>query len=264
MKNIYIVLALLLMGFSDMSFANRLDGDIVRSRCAAKELTQTQCAQLRNIAYNNGAGCITKAEYDYANIKKLAPMCNILNPTELFAVCTCGCFQEGTKIDAFNLAFAGDQQVNIEDIVRGAAAQQAAANFEVYAVTGDSRRSLLDYEPRSVSVVTEGEESKPLVLITTESGKTVGLSRQHGVLLANGKMIIAGNLKKHHKLLNKEGTVERIASIKEGPVGEVVYNLMTDAETENGHLVVANGLVLGDLYWQNILESEMARFRIRR
>ena len=188
MKKLHILLTLLIMTVSQAAMANRLIDAQYTSRCYATDLTQAQSAEARDIAYNVH-GCITQTEYNYAAANSLAPMCAApFASTTLFAVCTCDCFEEGTQINVLKKNANQDDVVSIEKIV------SKVKEYDVYSVTNDSTLSTLAFENRRINVVTDGPEDKPLVMITTESGIEIGLSELHGVLLANGKMVIASEL----------------------------------------------------------------------
>jgi len=239
------------------ALANRLDDDVYRSRCYTADLTAAQCADLRDYAYETD--CVTLEEYDYANTKKLAPICTPFPPVSLVAVCPCGCFEEGTNISTVNRVNGNDQLATIEDIVNN------YSSYEAYTVVANSTLTSLSYEPRGFDVVTDGVEEKPLVVVLTESGKRIGLSSRHGVLLISGTMTTATELSVGDVLVQADGSPDPIVSIEQGPVGEIVYNVLTETDDESGasHLIVAQGLIMGDLYWQNILDSEFRRFKIR-
>ncbi|WP_039911795.1 Hint domain-containing protein [Cellvibrio mixtus] len=274
MKISTFVLSVLLALVTNFAVAQtdpgRLKDATLASRCAASTLTQAQCAQYRQIAYYGytspitGAtvpGCITYNEYLYAGANSIAPICSQFPDAAgnypLIAVCTCGCFAEGTEVSVFDKNTGASRIANIENIVKNPLAFSAAA------ATDNSTLSALVFESRDIKKVTFGPEEKPLVLITTESGKHIGLSTEHGVLLSNGTIVKAKTLNTGDLLVLENGTADPIVDIATGEKDKTVFNFLTNSTTENGHLIVAEGLVVGDLYWQNILESEIAEFRIR-
>jgi hypothetical protein len=113
--------------------------------------------------------------------------------------------------------------------------------------------------------MTIGPEQKPLVWIRTTTGLTIGLTETHGVLRSTGFMAKAVELKPGDVLINVDGSPETIASIDRKGTGENVYNVLTNAGIKNkpGHIVFANELAVGDLYWQNILEEEFVKLAVR-
>lgn len=267
MKKIYLVVALLLMSFSSLSHANRLigaGGDIYASRCYANELPLAECTAYRDQAYYGipawgVPGCITLEEYDYAKANSLAPICSFIPGATpvLFAVCTCGCFEEGTKLSVAELRTGRKRLASIEEIVNN------ASHFAAYSATDNSTLGTLAFEARNLNRVTSGPEDKPLVIIKTESGKRIGLSGKHAILLASGNMVKAEELNVGDLMVQENGLSDAVVEITEGKKDQMVYNLLTKSSTENGHLVIAEGLVVGDLYWQNIVDADIKKFKMR-
>ena len=113
--------------------------------------------------------------------------------------------------------------------------------------------------------MTIGPEKKPLVWVTTSAGHSIGLTETHGVLLATGFMARAVELKVGDTLVDVDGVPQEITAIDRRPADGDVYNVLTGAGLNNkpGHIIFANQLAVGDLYWQNVLESEFQQLIIR-
>ncbi|WP_046006537.1 hypothetical protein [Pseudoalteromonas rubra] len=235
--------------FLDQTYVDQL-----KSRCNGTELTQAECRDYRNYARGN---CINNTEYNYAVQKNFAPVCNQFDPSKLIAVCRCGCFEVGTKISAREGKSNAITQVNVEALFNN------EQKFDVLAFAETATMSNVHFDLEQIEDTTKGPEEKPLVIVHTESGIRIGLSEEHGVLLASGKMTVARNLQAGDDLVKEDGSTDKIVAIESGAENQMVYNLLTTAEEEQGHLVIANGLVMGDLYWQNILMSDMAKFKVR-
>lgn len=249
---VFLVLA------STNATANRLT-DPNNNRCGSNQLPVSECAQYQDLAYSNGAGCITATEYNYAKANLIAPMCSPFDATQFIGFCRCGCFQEGTRIYSYNPATGGADWIKIESML------DKGFDQELFTVAQHATLSDMMLDSAGIRAMTVGPEEKPLIVIETVTGKVVGLTETHGVLLANGTMTTAGKLTADDVLVNADGEAEAIASLTLRSTNSDVYNVLTDAsfDDKNGHLVVAEGLILGDLYWQNILESEMKQFEIR-
>ncbi|AXR03233.1 hypothetical protein D0511_14990 [Pseudoalteromonas piscicida] len=228
--------------------------DQLRSRCNGTELSQEECRQYRDYARGN---CINDTEYYYAKTKNFAPVCNQFDPSKLIAVCRCGCFEIGTKISARENGSNINSQINIENLFSN------EQQFNVLAMADTATLSNVQFDLEQIADTTKGPEEKPLIVIKTASGIRLGLTEEHGVLLASGKMDVARNLHVGDQLVKEDGSIDIITSLEQGAENQDVYNLLTNSEDEQGHLVIANGLVMGDLYWQNILMSEMAKFEVR-
>jgi hypothetical protein len=252
-----LVLVFLLLASAN-TMANRLADDSY-NRCGSNQLPVSQCAQYQDLAYNNGAGCITAAEYTYAKANLIAPICSPFDATQYVGFCRCGCFQEGTRIYSYNPTTGGADWIKIETML------DKGFDQDLFTVAQDATLSNMMLDSAGIRAMTVGPEEKPLIIIETVTGKVVGLTETHGVLLASGTMTTAGKLTADDVLVNAGGEAEAIASLTLRSTNSDVYNVLTDAsfEDKNGHLVVAEGLILGDLYWQNILVSEMTQFEIR-
>jgi hypothetical protein len=42
-----------------------------------------------------------------------------------------------------------------------------------------------------------------------------------------------------------------------------VFNFLTTGKTKKGHLIVAEGIIVGDLMWQNTLGNELNEVAVR-
>jgi hypothetical protein len=87
----------------------------------------------------------------------------------------------------------------------------------------------------------------PMINIETDSGKKLQVTLEHPLVLENGTYIPAQDLKIGAKLLNEFGEKETIVSLEEKEIEGKVYNLRTDGVSETDRVIVAQGLLNGDL-----------------
>ncbi len=242
----------------DIASAHRLT-DPGYNRCANEStLPPDQCGRYADVAWNNGSGCITYEEYVYAQNNFIAPVCSLFNPTQLFGWCRCGCFKEGTQVYVSDAS--GERWAAIEELP-GKESKLNLATLSPRATLANLTR-----DTQGITGMTIGNEEKPLVIIVTQSNKAIALTETHGVLLSSGSMARAGELTTGDTLVAMDGRIEPIRSIHRAPTPDPVYNVLTAAGTENklGHLIFAQHLVVGDLYWQNILDAEFRDIAVRK
>jgi hypothetical protein len=67
-----------------------------------------------------------------------------------------------------------------------------------------------------------------------------------------------------HSLVTENGQFVPIARIERKATDRNVYNVLTDAGlSHKGHMIIANGLVVGDIMWQNTLAADLHAIVIR-
>ncbi len=235
---------------------NRLT-DPGHNRCGDNVLPASQCPTAQQAAWNNGQGCINQTEYNYALNNAIAPLCAQWSPTQFVGWCRCGCFEKSTQVLVRGKA---DHQVAIAGV--GALDKDI---FDAYTMTDDSTLYAPIWEARSITATTVGTEEKPLVWVHLENGSSIGLTEEHAVLTAEGVMLTAKELQVgQHQMVTAEGEPVAIKDIQHVATKDPVYNLLTDAGLNHkGHMVVANGVVVGDIMWQNTLAKDLQRVVVR-
>lgn len=113
---------------------------------------------------------------------------------------------------------------------------------------------------------TQGAEAEELYVVKTPIG-TLRVTSTHAILLADGRMIAAKDLTPRDLLMGFDGKPVSIV----GPIQRAlandgqVHNVLVDTPHKKEHLLVANGadgdasngVVVGDLLWQNRLGAEL-------
>jgi hypothetical protein len=234
---------------------NRLT-DPAHNRCGNDVLPVGECPRFQQLAWNDGAGCINEVEYNFALSNAIAPICNPFDATAFLGWCRCGCFEKTTTLRALSLASGDEAQAVVSEI--------ETSTHEVFAMTEDSTLSDLAFEPRTLTATTAGDEEKPLVWVHLANGVRLGLTTEHAVLLSSGEMIRAESLTTEHQLVEEDGTLVAVTEIVRTPTADQVYNVLTDAGLKHkGHMVVANGIVVGDIMWQNTLAADLGDIVVR-
>lgn len=228
------------------------------NRCANDAaIPPSECEQYQEFAWNGGNGCITFEEYLYARDFFIAPICNQFDRTKYLGYCRCGCLAKSTQV--YVEKDHALQWVAIDSL------PGHEAESKMVTLAEQATMQTWDYSTPSLMAMTIGPERDPLIWVTTMTGLTIGLTETHGVLLSTGYMAKAVELKPGDVLVNMNGGLEIIAAIDRKQTADDVYNVLTDAGVKNkaGHIIFANELAVGDLYWQNILESEFRKLAIR-
>jgi hypothetical protein len=160
-------------------------------------------------------------------------------------------------ISAFDRVTNTPSRVPVADVT--------VAQHDVYALSEESRFDDLSFTPRKLSGKTAGGEELPLVWLELENGSSLGLTTEHAVLISTGEMVAARELEAgRHYLVLENGESVAIRGIERRPTTENVYNVLTDAGLNHkGHLIVANGVIVGDIMWQNTLSGDLHSIVIR-
>lgn len=151
--------------------------------------------------------CITQWQYDIAARNNWAPVCiaNADNELVLMGFCKCGCFSEDTFI------MTGDPadflEMNIVDL----------GNSEAK-VIHLSEESSVDNPELALSVFEQfikGKQVyKKVVTIKTEGKNPLTVTHDHAVLLDNGDVVTAENLKTSDRLFSSSGDSLPILSLE--------------------------------------------------
>lgn len=258
MKIRFCVLVITIFSFA--ANADRID-DLVKAlnndggRCAGgnAEATPVACEEERQYALS--IGCITPEEAEKLKRLNLWAMCNRLHIPR--HVCTCGCFDPSTRLLVERIDSQHTSWMPIEEISVG------QNSYKVWTVDKSASLSSLARIKAGISRFTKGPEHEPLIFVETEGANRLGVTTEHAVLLASGEMVAAKELKVGQKLVNHEGQPVLVTNIQRKKISQDVINLLVDQSNEETHLVLAEGLVVGDLAWQNSLKSELGQVLMR-
>ena len=217
-----------------------------------------RCIGARDINYCNGEldyalskNLITKDAYNWGKTNEFYPVVNRRDVVE--AICKCGCFDGETQILLSGLE--GETLAAIKTITKGQ---------DVMALSSEATLTDLSLDTFQIETVTQGPEENDMYVFTMENGAVLKLTRHHGVLLSTGEMIAAMDVDTSHKmLLAEDGSEVAVTKItREKPKGDV-YNIDTDGDDNLNHIIVAEGILVGDVAWQNGLAAELGSIQIR-
>lgn len=225
-----------------------------QNRCGDNQIPVSQCPQYQDLAYYTDH-CINTTEYYYAQSHSIAPLCSAIDPTSYIGFCYCGCLERSTEI-------------YVKDPNGKSSAQRidqlSVGGMLVHALTEDTTLSKVRYQPRDVEAVTVGGERLPLVVFHLANGTELATTELHAMLLSTGVMVAAKDALAGQQLVNQDGSTNTIMAITHAPTSDDVYNVLTNAGlSHKGHMIVANGVIVGDLMWQNTLAKDLNAVVVR-
>jgi len=220
-------------------------------RCPDAGFQEPKCEQIRQEGLR--VGCIDQAKYQKLKGEGRFPGCM---GSTFIGDCPCGCFAPETLIEL--LTEVGSENMPAYSLYKN------WKNVELASLEDEAHLTKPTYVARSIAVATEGDESKALVRIELDNGSVLRLTEKHPVLKASGQMITAREVTLGDKLVDRNGDELFIRKVGREPYDGKVYNFETDGKTLASHVVVAEGVLVGDLAWQNALEQELGGIAIRK
>ncbi len=146
---------------------------------------------------------------------------------------TDGCFIKGTKIN-----ITKETAIAIEKLHAGDAVMLADGRFA------------------KIERVIAGPEHKPVVAFETSAGKKLTVTSEHP-LLTKGGMKLAKDISIGDELKAANGKFVSITAIAQKKYTGQVYNFeLAGTAKEADHSVIAEGLISGELYLQNLLSGK--------
>ena len=171
--------------------------------------------------------------------------------------CRCGCF------GAPQTTFLGPEgEITGQALIDSGRKE----NFEIESLDDISHPHLSSLKAANSLMFSKSSEKS--YRITTETGKIAILSPGHPVLIASTAglpkmMKKASDVSLQDQLLADTGEPEKISKIEMIEYKENMVNFNIKSQNQDHHIVLANGLLLGDSAWQERLNSKDARVLLR-
>ena len=213
-----------------------------------------KCAKSPNTAMYSG--CINDVERTWALWAGLFVICdpNEDSHKEIYHACPCSCFAPETKILVMRESLGEPIWSRADQITR---------DDSIVTLGDSSTLGSPIFESREILYTTSGEEHPALISIETTTGVVLSLTQHHAVLLSDGRMITAKELTTDDDLVDWRGNPVGILAIKRERAGEMVYNVASAGTQKTSHLILAEGILVGDLLWQNSLAAELGEVAVR-
>lgn len=205
-----------------------------------------ECAE--EIAYAVAEGMIDAATGNWAKANNYYPTF-ISRGSKIGGVCQCGCFAAGTSV------LTGSGWQDVSEITKGS----FVTSYEE-----ESNLSRPDFSERVVKSAISGPEKAPLFVFSTQSGHSISVTQHHGMVLASGRMKAARDVRLGDLFVTVEGKPTAVTAIKRVSTDKPVYNLEVSSPVAGDHIIAAQGLLVGDLVWQNNLKKELSSIQLRK
>lgn len=261
-----IFLLTMLLSLNTMS-AGRINAPVSPiARCNNVGVPAEKCETIRQKEV--ASGCITQEEADTLRAYGAFPVCSELlgvGLNKLGSWCPCGCFAARTQISAVYQDDL-DLMTRSEVLSSRISAAEVSENFKFINLmhfSFDTNLHEMSKDLSPIRIATFGKEKKDLIKISTFDGRNLYLTEKHPVLTINGVMKLAKNLRPTDKLVDMNGDELGIKELSQVPYNGLVYNFATEAKDKKEHVIFAEGVAVGDLYWQSSLEDEMNQIFIR-
>lgn len=231
-------------------YSNRAEVDAgIAGRCVFQPISQSECHKRIDWAVDHDK--ITSRAGAWGKREGFYPVIDLFSQN-IAAVCKCGCFEQDTLIRVL-------KDGSIQDI----RAKELDNSFGLVGLSDSATLSSLSTESYSMKARTKGPETPALYVFTFEDGNELKVTQHHGMLLGDGSMVAAKDVKAGVTMLNAEGVELEVASITREYTDNDVYNFETDGSSQASHIIIANGMFVGDLTWQNQLHAALGKVIVR-
>lgn len=225
----------------------------VNQRCATA-IEPTVCAFLNNTALS--VGLITQGGFGFLrNVHFCAVVADMGTGFRVFDFCPEGCFAGDTEI-LTELSSLGGTSYRAAELVTPKSPMVSladGASFDDVSLT-----------QRSTKRIVRGPEDGELYVFALSNGRTLRVTTHHPMVLDNGQIIAASKVAAKMSFVGLDGQPVAITAItREQPTGDV-YNFETGGDTQMSHIIVAEGVLVGDLKIQNELSDEQGAIDARR
>jgi hypothetical protein len=172
----------------------------------------------------------------------------------LEGVCRPGCFAEDTEI-----------LTSIEaGLAPGTPAGRVTSATQLMSLADKASPQRVNLIPRTIDVPTHGPEEPDLFVFTLSNGKRLRVTNAHPMVLTDGSVIRANRVQPHAMFAGSDGRpVAVLAITRESAKGDV-FGFETKSDTRMGHIIVAEGVLVGDLRIQDELQAELTSLEARR
>lgn len=225
----------------------------VGQRCATA-IDQTVCDFLNNTALSNAL--ITQGGYSFLqSVSFCAIVQDLGQGFKILDFCPKGCFAADTQIAS---------SVAADGVAGYVSAKSVAPKSTVLGMTDDASFNNPVLAPQSVKRIVLGPEDAELFVFALSNGHTLRVTQHHPMVLDSGEIIQASQVGPKMAFVGLDGQSVAVTSItREKPTADV-FNFETAGDTQLSHVIVAEGVLVGDLKIQNELSDEEGAIALRR
>ncbi|OJH36461.1 hypothetical protein [Cystobacter ferrugineus] len=204
------------------------------------------------LAYGLSINLITLAAYNWGLANGYYPVIDRHN--NIGAVCKCGCFEANALI------LTRDEQGTTAWVP----AKDIKTSTTLFALNEAATLSRPTFDAKSIKSATRGEEKPALYAFELDNDRTLKVTQNHGMLLSDGRVVEARTLGVGAEFVALDGSTVRVRDLRFEHTAEDVYNFEVSAQDPAGHIIAAEGVLVGDLAWQNQLSRELGSIAVRR
>jgi hypothetical protein len=199
---------------------------------------------------------LTMDGYSFLKNNNFCPIVLSMNGNRrIYDFCPMGCFAADTQILG---SVTGDTEASY------APASMFNLQSTLMSMTDEASLNAVTLTTRPVERFVHGPEEPPLFVFKLTNGSTLRVTQHHPMVLHNGQIIEAAKVDEHMTFVGVDGKRVAITSItREKAIGDV-FNFQTAGDTQLSHIIVAEGVLVGDLKLQNDLAYEQQSINLRR
>lgn len=157
--------------------------------------------------------------------------------------CTGSCFEENAQILSQNL----------DGRIEWIPARNITSSLRLAALEEKSAINLPDIRMRAIKSILRSWTSSPIYTFTLDNGNDLRVTSNHPMLLSDGRVVKASTINIGANFKALDGSTVRVNAISTDQKEQYVYNFEVDAAGAMGHIIAAEGVLIGDLAWQNKL-----------
>jgi len=225
----------------------------VNQRCATA-IEPTVCTFLNNTALSQGL--VTQGGYDLLGTVHFCAIVNNLGAGfRIFDFCPEGCFAADTQVLG---------SVKSDGLASYTPAAMLSPGGQLVTLADDSSLGDVALTAQDIKRIVFGPEEGQLFVFTLANGHTLKVTTHHPMVLDSGKLVEASKVEPGSSFIGLDGRSVAVVQItREKPTADV-FNFETAGHTQLSHIIVAEGVLTGDLKIQNELSDEDDAIGVRR
>jgi hypothetical protein len=181
--------------------------------------------------------------------------CPIVIAGVLTDLCPNGCFDGDTQILTGTTKDGGASY---------ASAAELAPGHTLATLSDASGLDAFDLVSRPISRAVRGPEEPALFAFSLSNGSTLRVTSHHPMVLDSGVIVEAAKVELGAAFVGIDGEPVFVKAIAREPATGDVFNFETRGDGQLGHVMAAEGVLVGDLKLQNELAAEESLIALRR
>jgi hypothetical protein len=224
------------------------------ARCGGVPISADDCNYATDLAISNNL--IDAPAGEWLRSHMFCPSVSMGARGRLYVsdICPLGCFDAETKVLASTATGA----------MSWTPADAVETNMSLFAMADNSSLESVELQARPLQRIVHGWEEPELYIFHLSNWRVLRVTQHHPMVLANGTIVEAAAVHRGASFLDIEGQPIEVLDITREETDKEVFNFWTASDTQEGHVIVAEGVLVGDLQLQNQLGSETQSIELRR